>query len=160
MSSQQQQAPAAPSSTSPQSPLQRALQPQLPLPPPTSLTAYVTRPQLQAFLDRPGTTPYPALLNSSLCFASAFAALRKNNRGWAGYTPLLFFGVVFLGAATVIPRDVDNGASTATAWGVVYSSLFLRSTLASRKIAPIGVLGVVMASTAVYGAETYDSYFG
>ncbi|KAI8922527.1 hypothetical protein DFJ77DRAFT_27750 [Powellomyces hirtus] len=155
-------------------------QPQSPPPPPQPITAHDSAPQpstpsltsrlttllppstvstIETVLAHPGVTPYPALLTSGLCFTSAFAALR-GGRGWAGYTPLLGFGAIFLGASHVLTRDVDNGASTATAWGVIYTSLFLRSSLSSRRVAPIGLLAVVMATTGIYGVETYDSYFG
>ncbi|KAI9106204.1 hypothetical protein DFS34DRAFT_602571 [Phlyctochytrium arcticum] len=115
-------------------------------------------PSVGQFIDRPGSTPYPAALVSTLCFASAIPSLRRA-RGWPGYFPLIGFGAVFAGASYVLARDPDNGASTTTAWGLVYASLFTRSTLASRRIGPIGLLLTVVGTTGLYGAEMWETYF-
>ncbi|TPX62719.1 hypothetical protein SpCBS45565_g06953 [Spizellomyces sp. 'palustris'] len=116
-------------------------------------------PSLTTLAQRPGLTPYPAIATSALCFASAIPALR-GGRGWPGYFPSVGFGAIFAGASYVLLHDLDNGTSTATAWGVVYTSLFLRSTIASRRIGPIGLLACVMGTTGVYGVEMWDSFFG
>ncbi|KAI8817543.1 uncharacterized protein EV422DRAFT_541094 [Fimicolochytrium jonesii] len=116
-------------------------------------------PPLTDVLVQPGLSPYPAAALSALCVGSAFKALGKG-RGWPGYTILLGFGAIFGGSSYILLHDVDNGSSTATAWGVVYTSLFLRSSLASRRVGPIGLLACVMGTTGMYGAEAWDSHFG
>ncbi|KAJ3004547.1 hypothetical protein HKX48_001169 [Thoreauomyces humboldtii] len=149
------------SSPSPSLP-QRPSSSSLSSPSSTFASLLATYPSLHLLTTRPGVSPYPAAFTSALCFASALAALRggiaSSARGWPGYTPLLGFGAVYAGASHVIGRDLDNGCSTATAWGVVYAVLFARSSLASRKVGPIGLLGCVLATTGVYGNEMWDSY--
>ncbi|KAI9001670.1 hypothetical protein BC832DRAFT_593963 [Gaertneriomyces semiglobifer] len=116
-------------------------------------------PSLEKAAERPGLTPYPAWAASALCITSAIPSMR-GLRGYPGYFPLVCFGAVFAGSGYMMNLDIDNGTSTATAWGVIYTSLFLRSSLTARKPGPIALLAGIVGMTGVYGVETWDSVFG
>ncbi|TPX32687.1 hypothetical protein SmJEL517_g04225 [Synchytrium microbalum] len=99
-----------------------------------------------------GSSPYPALASSAICAISTLRVLR----GASGYPNLLAsagFTFLFGGCGYVLTQDVNNGQSTAVAWGICYESLFLRQALTSRKPGPIAGAVFVGVSSLMYLSE-------
>lgn len=105
-----------------------------------------------------GSSPYPAAITSALCIISAGKGI-QSLPGWPAYFPSLLAGGVFAGASWVISKDSEHGSSIATAWGLAYSSLFLKKSIVSRRPGPILLNLWVLGSTSFYAKEMYESFF-
>jgi hypothetical protein len=103
-------------------------------------------PSLDTFYKTPSMSPYPALATAGLTTVHAIA--RKN-------LPLMGITAGFLVSGYSLRHDVQNGSSTATAWSVVYLSIF------SKQRKNILLTGVVAGNLINYGREMvdFDSWF-
>lgn len=104
-----------------------------------------------------GTSPIPASITSVSCLLSSISGL-QNKPGFPNYHASILASALFGGSAYIISQDTENGSSTFTAWGVLYSSLYAYPAFKSRKVGPIALNCLVIGTTVLYGMETIDSF--
>ncbi|KAJ3253314.1 1-phosphatidylinositol 4,5-bisphosphate phosphodiesterase delta-4 [Boothiomyces macroporosus] len=112
-------------------------------------------PALESTYKTPGISPYPALLVSIQAQLTAVSLLRKPV---PSYPAIGLFGIsaVYGLSCYAVKHDIDNGPSTATAWGVVYLASLAKASFASKRILPLSMTGSVLAITFLYGREMID----
>ncbi|KAJ3269216.1 hypothetical protein HDV01_001663 [Terramyces sp. JEL0728] len=112
-------------------------------------------PALETTYKTPGISPYPALLLSLQSQLTAISLLRAPV---PSYPAVGLFGIsaVYGLSCYAVKNDIDNGPSTATAWGVVYIASLAKASIQSRRILPIGMTGSVLVATFLYGKEMID----
>ncbi|KAJ3317928.1 hypothetical protein HDV06_001038 [Boothiomyces sp. JEL0866] len=112
-------------------------------------------PALETTFKTPGISPYPALLLSIQAQLTGLSLLRKPV---PGYPAIGLFGIsaVYGLSCYAVKHDIDNGPSTATAWGVVYMASLAKASIASKRILPIGMTASVLVATFIYGKEMID----